>query len=143
MITYDLICENGHEFEGWFENSEEYETQFKKGLISCPYCETISISKVLSPVGYIKSNSIGSSKKEAPKEENPHALEADIKKMSNYVEKNFEDVGTNFAEKVLKMHYGVEEPKNIRGTTTQEEEKNLQKEGINYISVPKINDKEE
>lgn len=143
MITYDLICENGHEFEGWFENSEEYETQFKKGLISCPYCETISISKVLSPVGYIKSNSIGSSKKETPQEEKPQDLEADLKKMSNYVEKNFEDVGTNFAEKVLKMHYGVEEPKNIRGTTTQEEEKNLQKEGINYISVPKIKDKEE
>jgi hypothetical protein len=38
MIAYDLQCVKGHAFEGWFEDSEAYETQKKKELIACPVC---------------------------------------------------------------------------------------------------------
>ncbi len=34
------------------------------------------------------------------------------------------------------MHYGAEEYKNIRGTTTKEEDKVLAKEGIPVLRVP-------
>jgi hypothetical protein len=34
------------------------------------------------------------------------------------------------------MHYGVEEPRNIRGTTTEAEEKMLRDEGIQFIKIP-------
>ena len=34
------------------------------------------------------------------------------------------------------MHYGSTEYKNIRGTTTKEEEKLLEKEGVPVLKVP-------
>ncbi len=34
------------------------------------------------------------------------------------------------------MHYGVSELKNIRGTSTEKEEKILNDEGINFFKIP-------
>jgi hypothetical protein len=64
----------------------------------------------------------------------------DLKKMSNeiseYVNKNFDNVGCEFAKEALKMHYGVTESRNIRGVSTKEEEKILSKEGIQFFKIP-------
>jgi len=60
----------------------------------------------------------------------------------NYINKNSEDVGTKFAAEALKMHYGVAEKRNIRGTATSEEEKTLKDEGIEFFKfpLPKLDD---
>jgi hypothetical protein len=58
--------------------------------------------------------------------------------LQDYVERNFEDVGTQFAEKTLKIHYGVEDAKNIRGVVSEEEEKVLNKEGITLLKIPML-----
>jgi hypothetical protein len=52
------------------------------------------------------------------------------------LEKNFEDVGANFSREALKMHYGVSEKRNIKGTSTKAEEEVLEKEGIKFFKVP-------
>ena len=52
------------------------------------------------------------------------------------MEKNFDDVGCDFAKEALKMHYGVTEAKNIRGFSTKEEENTLKKEGIQFFKIP-------
>jgi hypothetical protein len=57
-------------------------------------------------------------------------------KISDFVEKNFDDVGCNFAKEALKIHYGVTEPRNIRGVSTDKEEKTLKEEGIQFFKVP-------
>jgi len=57
-------------------------------------------------------------------------------KVAEYVEKNYEDVGSGFTKQALKMHYGAQEYRNIRGTTTKEEDKVLAKEGIPVLRVP-------
>jgi hypothetical protein len=36
----------------------------------------------------------------------------------------------------LKIHYGVTEARNIRGVSTQEEEKTLKEEGVRFFKVP-------
>ena len=36
MIRYALACEAGHEFEGWFSASADYDDQSARGLIACP-----------------------------------------------------------------------------------------------------------
>jgi hypothetical protein len=48
----------------------------------------------------------------------------------------FDDVGCDFAKEALKIHYGVEEPRNIRGVSTKEEEKMLKKEGVDFVKIP-------
>ena len=130
MIAYDLQCVNGHAFEGWFEDSEAYQDQKKKKLIACPACNTTRVSRIPSTFA-IKSSPI------------PRQLSAEEKNLRkageeiiDFVEKNFDDVGCDFAKEALKIHYGVEEPRNIRGISTKEEEKMLKKEGIDFLKIP-------
>ena len=58
------------------------------------------------------------------------------RKIVDFVEKNFDDVGSDFTKEALKMHYGVSEPRNIRGVSTKEEEKTLKEEGVQFIKIP-------
>jgi hypothetical protein len=63
-------------------------------------------------------------------------LEKIGKKAIEFVEKNFDNVGADFATEALKIHYGAAEPRNIRGVSTKEEEKTLKEEGIQFIKIP-------
>ena len=130
MIVFDLQCSNGHIFEGWFEDSRAFSVQKKKGLISCPVCEDTGISKLPSTFA-IKSSHFTPGVSDSQV-----ALESLGREIAEYVDKNFDDVGCNFAKEALKMHYGVAEPKSIRGVSTDEEEKTLKKEGIEFFKLP-------
>ena len=129
MIAFDLQCANGHTFEGWFEDSNAYEQQNREGLISCPVCNDTAVSKLLSTFA-IKGARGGQ------KFSGKADLEKISRKITDYVEKNFDNVGSDFAKEALKMHYGVSEPKNIRGVSTLQEEKTMAEEGINFFKVP-------
>ena len=130
MIAYDLQCVKGHAFEGWFEDSEAYQAQKKKELIACPVCNSTHVSRIPSTFA-IKSSPIPP--KTSSQEEN---LKKIGKEIVDYVEKNFDDVGCDFAKEALKIHYGVEEPRNIRGVSTKEEEKMLKEEGVDFVKIP-------
>lgn len=131
MIAYDLQCVNGHTFEGWFEDGKAYKDQEKKGLISCPVCDETSVSRILSTFAIKKS--LPTTKETAGDVVDPVRIH---QKVVDYVEKNFDDVGPEFTTEALKIHYGVNEPRNIRGVSTKEEEKILKKEGIQFIKFP-------
>ncbi len=47
MIKYALVCEKDHEFESWFPNSDSFDKQVKRGLVDCPHCGSIRVSKAL------------------------------------------------------------------------------------------------
>ena len=131
MIAYDLKCANGHIFEGWFDDLESYELQKEKGLIACPACENDRIERMPSTFA-IKSSP-------APAENGPGRdgeLEQFEKHVVDYIQKNFDDVGSNFAKEALKIHYGASEPRNIRGSSSQEEEKVLRQEGVKFLKLP-------
>lgn len=130
MIAYDLQCINGHAFEGWFEDIAGFEEQREKGLIACPTCNETSVTRIPSTFAIKSSASGGDSS-------NQHVDLADVsKKIVDFVEKNFDDVGCDFAKEALKMHYGASEPRNIRGVSTKEEERTLTEEGIQFFKVP-------
>lgn len=130
MIIYDLQCAAGHQFEGWFDGVDAYESQRKSGLIACPVCNDANVTKVPSTFA-IKGAS-------SPKGNgrNPTDMEIIGRSVNAYIEKNFDDVGCDFAKEALKIHYGVSNRKNIRGTSTKEEEKLLEKEGVPFFKVP-------
>lgn len=130
MIAYDLKCGKGHTFEGWFDNSESYEKQKSTALISCPICNDTNVSKILSTFSIKCSQPLT----DTSGSKNTPALHPE--QIMNYLEKNFENVGSKFATEALKIHYGVCEPRNIRGVSSDEEEKTLRKEGVNFIKIP-------
>ena len=137
MIAYDLECSHGHNFEGWFENSESFKTQKDKNMISCPLCEDTDVKKLLSPVAVRTTTE---SIEKSPERAIDYKMLA--KELIDQINKNFDDVGSNFTNEALKMHYNVTDKKNIRGTATEDETKMLQEEGVQFFRLPvkKTND---
>ncbi len=130
MIVFDLECPQGHIFEGWFDSLKSFEKQNAEDLVSCPYCDDANVKKVLSPVAVRTS---------APqKTSHPAAINYQklAREVVEYIKKNSEDVGTQFAAEALKIHYGVTEKRSIRGSATEAEEKTLEKEGVAFLKVP-------
>ena len=130
MIAFDLQCANGHSFEGWFKDGKSYEVQKKKGLISCPVCNDKQISKIPSTFSIKSSQTVTAMSKDQGE------MAELSQKIANFVRDNFDDVGCNFATEALKIHYGVSEPRNIRGVSTKDEEKTLLKEGVKFFKIP-------
>ncbi len=131
MIAYDLQCSQGHIFEGWFEDERAYKGQKRKGILTCPICNDTGVIRMPSTFA-IKSS--GSS----PRSVGTAQVNLDQvgKKVVDFVENNFDNVGCDFAKEALKIHYGASEPRSIRGTSTLEEEKTLKEEGIDFIKIP-------
>jgi hypothetical protein len=139
MIIFDLTCVCGCFFEGWFRNHEDFHEQQKKGLLTCPECGNEHVRKILSPVAVhatAKQNTLTKSTSRADTNSREQLVLQTLKVLQTYVEKNFDDVGPKLAEESLKMHYGVQDSRNIRGVVTREEEKILVKEGIELLKIP-------
>lgn len=130
MIAYDLECANGHAFEGWFKDSTSFEEQKAKELVSCPYCNDTRIRRIPSPVA------VRSGARAAGLPDNGIDRPKLIRDVAHYITSHFEDVGADFTKEALKMHYGVKEKRSIRGAATEEEEKTLKEEGIEYFKFP-------
>ncbi|MCU0538925.1 MAG: DUF1178 family protein [Desulfobacterales bacterium] len=133
MIAYDLRCANGHSFEGWFEDRPTFLDQKKRGLISCPVCNDTAIVQVPSRFAIRASQSPAPQATEAPAEAVWNRIG---KQLGEFVEQNFDNVGCDFAREALKIHYGVSAPRNIRGVSTESEEKILKQEGVEFFKIP-------
>ena len=47
MIKYQLICDQNHEFEGWFQASAAFDAQAESGLLRCPLCDSDHVKRAL------------------------------------------------------------------------------------------------
>lgn len=47
MIKYQLICDQTHEFEGWFGDSAAFEAQQASGFLTCPVCGSADVRRAL------------------------------------------------------------------------------------------------
>ncbi len=138
MITFDLACESEHRFEGWFRNGGDFDEQMSRGLVQCPLCGSRRISKRPSAVAVHVARRAGPSQGEAaspPAKAAPSTPEAFFRGLSEFLEKNFEDVGAAFAREARRIDAGESEPRNIRGTTSAEEEETLREEGVEFFKV--------
>ena len=136
MIKYNLKCQNEHEFESWFSNSEEFEKLDNKGLLECIYCNSKKIKKsIMSPM-------ISSSKNKKDSPEINEAFKNEKNKLlflRKYIENNFEYVGKDFTKKVREFYYDKKSKKGIYGTASFKEREELAEEGIDLISIPWVN----
>ena len=136
MIVFNLNCINcNFEFEGWFDNSTEFEKQNNKKFINCPSCNSSSIKKFLmTPNLSSKSNTKKISK-------NKKTLINDINKFKKIIEKNYDYVGDNFLEEAKKMKYGEVKERPIYGEANLEQAKELIEEEINVVPLPWMSSK--
>jgi hypothetical protein len=132
VIIYDVKCENGHKFEGWFKDRQAWIEQNAQRLICCPVCNSSNVEIAPSSIT-IMGKDAKTADKNSEKDIPPGKA---LQWLQQFIENNFEDVGNKFAEVALKIHYGDEEKRNIKGTTTSQEEASLKEEGISFIKIP-------
>ena len=131
MIIYDIKCENGHTFEGWFKDRQAWVEQNARRLVCCPVCSSSRVE--ISPASL---TILGKDSKPPRREEERELAPGQVlQSLRRYIENNFEDVGNKFAEVALKIHAGDEEQRNIKGTTTPQEEAVLKEEGVSFIKI--------
>ena len=131
MIIYDLKCDKGHKFEGWFQGRSAFEEQKMQKLIRCPVCSSVNNVVAPSSVAVLgRDNRAG-----AVQEREITPMKA-LQILNEYLDKNFDDVGERFADVTLRIHHGEEKARNIKGTSTKDEEAMLMEEGIRFIRIP-------
>lgn len=134
MITYNLACAQGHEFEGWFKDSAAYDAQEAGAALACPVCGNAHVKKaIMAPA---VKNSITKAKGRSgvaatePKELDPQKLRQFMAGYRKFIENNADYVGPRFPEEARKIHYGEAEERHIYGESTLGEAIELIEEGI-------------
>ncbi|QKV20208.1 DUF1178 family protein [Oricola thermophila] len=137
MIKFSLICDQGHDFEAWFRNTGDFETQKKRGFLECPSCGSTRISKAL-----MAPNVSTARKREevavATGNGAQREIMAKLQEMARAVKKNGEDVGERFPEEARKIHYGESDPRGIYGKATPDEVASLLDEGVEVLPLPDL-----
>jgi hypothetical protein len=155
MIRYALMCEKGHDFESWFQDSAAFDKQAKRGLVACPLCGSAKVEKaIMAP--RLASSKTRKAPAEAPtpmpaaatpekaQEKAPVAMispqeqefRSKLKELRAHLTKNADDVGQKFPEEARKMHYGESEHRSIYGVASPDDAKELAEEGIEFHPLP-------
>jgi hypothetical protein len=132
MIRYALICDNAHEFEGWFGSSGDYDDQLARGLVECPVCASQAVSKqIMAPAV------AGTRRKaaEAVPDRRAMMMEA-MGRVRRHVEDNFDYVGDSFAKEARAIHEGRAEDRGIYGEASATEVKSLAEDGVPIAPLP-------
>ena len=139
MIKYRLICKKcKNTFDSWFASSKEFEKLKKKNFLNCHNCNSNKIEKTLMAPKLINKLNLKISDQKNSKYKK---ISRKIKEYQNFIKNNFEYVGENFAYEARSIHYNDKKEKNIYGTASKEDLKELREEGIDAQSIPWIEDK--
>ncbi|MDX3905695.1 MAG: DUF1178 family protein [Pigmentiphaga sp.] len=141
--VFDLQCEHGHVFEGWFSSHADFDTQRERGLISCPLCNSTSIDKKLSAP--MLNVSGAKAPAETPAESGRASavtagMQAKALQHLRQLLRQTENVGERFAAEARAIHHGDAPERPIRGVATPEERKSLAEEGIAVTPIPALLD---
>jgi hypothetical protein len=153
MIRYSLHCERNHDFESWFANSEAYDKQVKRKLVTCPVCGSAKVEKAIMAPRLAGTHQHRASLPEplpmpappaAPEARGPVAMispqerefRQKLKALRDHLTANAEHVGPRFPEEARKMHYGEIEHRSIYGEASPDEAKALHEEGIEFHPLP-------
>jgi hypothetical protein len=132
MISFGLICPQGHEFEGWFRSSSDFDDQIAAHEVSCPICQSVEISKA------IMAPNVATSSKQSDVQEIQTQLYKMAQKVRSHVEANFDYVGRDFPDEARKIQSGEAEDRGIYGEATRQEVKELTEEGVEVAPMPEL-----
>ena len=157
MIKYALVCERKHNFEIWFSDSGDYDKQRKRGLVTCPVCNSKKIEKAImapalgrgarkrgarieAPMPAAETPSAPSPEQVAMISPQEQEFRAKLKELRDHLTANADNVGKKFPEEARKMHYGEAEHGSIYGEASPDEAKELLDEGIEFHPLPILPD---
>jgi hypothetical protein len=142
MIRYDLSCDRGHEFDGWFRDSAAFDAQKERGLVACAHCGSESVEKqIMAPGIPTRSNAKPEPARRVaagPVDARTQMLMQMMREVRKNVEANSEYVGDKFADEARKIHYAEAEKRGIYGEATADDARSLIEEGIEVHPLPRL-----
>lgn len=143
MIRYDLVCDKGHDFDGWFRDAAAFDKASAAGAVSCAQCGSSSTQKRLMAPALAtaeKQDARSAARKMALAAPDPRqqALAEMLRQVRTHVEANADYVGNRFAEEARRIHYGETEPHGIYGEASIAEAEALIEEGIEVQPLPML-----
>ncbi|WP_319532751.1 DUF1178 family protein [uncultured Cohaesibacter sp.] len=154
MIKYSLRCDQDHQFEGWFRNSEDCEAQTRAGQLECPFCGSSHIEKSLMAPRVSGTRSQDAPAQQVPSQPiaaqdqqpvalgaggpDPQQLQSMLRAFRDHVVNNADYVGNKFAEEARKMHFNEVEQRGIYGEASIEDVKSLVEDGIDCLPLPTL-----
>ena len=144
MIVFDLCCRPAaHQFEGWFANTQAFDEQATRGLVTCPHCGSPDVVKaVMAPSVGRKGNQLAvksASKVPVSGGKLPSAAQELMTRMAAMQAQALQQstwVGDQFAAHSRAMHYGERDAATIHGQATLREASALIEEGIAVLPLP-------
>lgn len=146
MIVFDLSCDSGHRFEGWFGSSDDFAKQQSKDMVACPQCGSVVVVKApMAPAVPRKGNRVPEIRPQGPQsvasvpaqpklptDIPPQVMEAlqQLAKVQAESLKSSTWVGDDFAEVSRAMFYGEEDKAAIHGEVSAQEAQELLEEGV-------------
>jgi hypothetical protein len=159
MIRYALRCDGGHEFESWFQNSDAFDHQQKRKLVTCPACNSAKVEKaIMAPrlnkkgkateptVPALAATQSTTEPAQAASEQvslistQERELRAKLKELRDHIVSKADNVGESFPTEARKMHYGDIEHRPIYGEASIDDARELIDEGINVAPLPIVPD---
>ena len=139
MIVYDLCCDTGHRFEGWFGSSDDYVSQRERGFVTCPKCGSGAVVKApMAPAVPKKGNRQTAEKHPVAGGSLPPEAMAMLHKLAELQAEALKSstwVGDAFADQTRAIHYGERDPEAIHGQATADEAQELLEEGITVMPL--------
>ena len=141
MIVFDLLCGDGHRFEGWFGSAAEFARQRDRKLLSCPSCGSPKVSRVPSAtranLGAAEPKPAQPARTPEMEGKDPFAIAQMLySRMLDDLLTKSEDVGKAFPAEARKIFYKESPARAIRGQATNEEHQDLVDEGIPVARLP-------
>tara|TARA_A100001035_G_C27771634_1_gene496675 strand:- start:136 stop:564 length:429 start_codon:yes stop_codon:yes gene_type:complete len=139
MIKYNLKCKKCNLiFDSWFATSKEYDKLKKSKLLNCHSCGSLKVEKNLMAPRLLNKNKILKQEKEIQKYKK---IKKKISEYQNFIRKNFDYVGENFAYEARSIHYNdKKKEKGIYGTASKKDLDELREEGIDAQVLPWVDE---
>lgn len=145
MIVFDLLCAQGHRFEGWFGSAADFASQKERRLLECPSCGSAEVRRVPSAARV----NLGAPEPKQPAEPGAAAKTPEMEgkdpfaiaqmlysRMLDEMLTKSEDVGEAFPEEARRIYYQEAPARAIRGQASTKEHQDLLEEGIPVARLP-------
>ena len=143
MIRFSLRCDQAHEFESWFPSGAAYDEQTRRGLVTCPLCNSARVSKAIMAPNVARADReaeaapvVGGEQHVALADDNLRKLHAMIRELRAKILEQTTDVGAAFPEEARKIQAGEAAERPIRGQASLEEARALLEDGIEIMPIP-------
>jgi hypothetical protein len=151
MIVFDLLCGEGHRFEGWFGSAADFAAQKERRQLACPSCASAQVERVPSvsrvnlgapepkPAAKRPGAQGPGTPQRTPEMEgkDPFAIAQMLySRMLDELLTKTQDVGKDFPAEARRIFYEEAPARAIRGVASDQEHDELVDEGIPVARLP-------